>query len=36
VIREKPASRRDEAIGWVAFIVFVVAVFRIRRALDHR
>jgi hypothetical protein len=29
-------SHRAEAIGWAAFLVFVVAVFRLRRALDAR
>lgn len=29
-------SFRAELIGWAAFLVFVAAVFGLRRALDHR
>lgn len=29
-------SHRGELIGWALFLVFVGAVFRIRRALDPR
>jgi hypothetical protein len=29
-------GHRRELIGWAAFLVFVGAVFRIRRALDPR
>jgi len=31
-----PHSHRAELIGWAAFLVFVAAVFGIRRALDRR
>jgi len=33
--RDVPAAR-VELIGWVAFLIFVGAVFGIRRALDRR
>jgi hypothetical protein len=36
VNRQKGQSRRAEAIGWAAFLVFVAAVFRLRRAIDPR
>ena len=29
-------GRRGELIGWLAFLVFVGAMFRLRRALDRR
>src|SRR5690348_11371930 len=36
VNRHHPHSHRAELIGWSAFLLFVAAVFGIRRALDRR
>lgn len=32
---DRPASFRAEAIGWVAFLLFVAGVYRLRQALNR-
>jgi hypothetical protein len=33
--RERPASWRAEVAGWLAFLLFVAGVYRLRRLLDR-